>query len=176
MVILETERLVLRDYKASDLDDMHRLWSDRETMYYLEDILCRTIDDTKKYLKTGMENADGHYFCITEKGADRFIGSIGYTITDTTPLGKVVHMGYMMMPEYNGRGYMTEAAKKVIAFAFTQDDCIRITTGCVKEHEASRRVMEKAGFRKEAERVKAQYHDGVMKDRLEYAVNKDEWK
>ena len=175
MVKIETDRLILRDYKETDLDDMHRLWSDKETMFYLEDIFCKTIEETTKYLNVGMENSDGHYFCICEKGTDRFIGSIGYTIKETTPLGKIVHMGYMLMPEYHGRGYMTEATKKVIEFAFTKDDCVRITTGCIKEHEASRKVMEKAGFRKEAERLKAQYHDGSMKDRLEYAINKEDF-
>ena len=35
-------------------------------------------------------------------------------------------------------------------------------------------VMEKAGFRKEGERIKAQYHEGTMKDRVEYALNKFE--
>ena len=181
--MLETNRLLLRDYIESDLAEMHRLWSDKETMYYLDDILTNTIDESAKYLKTGMDNADGHYFCICEKDVGQFIGSIGYTITDTTPLGKIVHMGYMiivhmgymMLPEYHGRGYMTEAAKAAIEFAFTQDNCIRITTGCIKAHEASRKVMEKAGFRKEGERLKAQYHDGEMKDRLEYAINKDEF-
>ena len=65
------------------------------------------------------------------------MGVIGCTITDATPLGKIVHMGYMMLPEYHGLGYMTEAVKKVIEFAFIQDDCIRITTGCHKENDAS---------------------------------------
>jgi len=175
MLKLETDRLILRDYKETDLQNMHQLWSDKKTMFYLDDIICDTIEDTTKYLKTGMENADGHYFCICEKGTDRFIGSIGYTITATTPLGKIVHMGYMLMPEYHGRGYMPEATKKTIEYAFTQDNCIRITTGCIKEHEPSRKVMERAGFRKEGERLKAQYHDGIMKDRVEYAINKDEW-
>jgi len=175
MVIIKTDRLVLRDYKETDLNDMHQLWSDEKTMFYLDDILCSTIEDTIKYLKIGMDNLDGHYFCICEKGTDHFIGSIGYTISSITPLGKIVHMGYMLKPEYHGRGYMTEATKKVIEFAFTNDDCIRITTGCLKEHEASRKVMEKAGFKKEGERSKAQYHDGIMKDRLEYAINKDDF-
>jgi len=175
MVILETDRLILRDYKKTDADDMHRLWSDKETMYYLDNIWCKTIDDTMVYLQTGLENSDGHYFCICEKPADRFIGSIGYTIVDTTPLGKIVHMGYMLMPKYHGRGYITEATKKVIEFAFKQDGCIRINTGCHKENTASSRVLEKAGFRKEAEKIKAVYHDGVMKDRLEFAINKDEF-
>ncbi|MCL2578097.1 MAG: GNAT family N-acetyltransferase [Defluviitaleaceae bacterium] len=173
MVKIETAKLILRDYRETDLDEMHRLWSDKKTMYYLDDILTTSIEESDKYLKIGMENADGHYFCICEKTVERFIGSIGYTITDTTPLGKIVHMGYMLLPEYHGRGYMTEATKKVIEFAFTKDDCIRITTGCHKENEASRKVIEKAGFRKEAEKIKAVFHDGVMKDRLEYAINKN---
>ena len=175
MVRIEAERLIIRDYKESDLNDMHHLWSDKETMYYLDDILTGTIEETAKYLKIGLKNADGHYFCICEKATGRYMGAIGYTITDATPLGKIVHMGYMLLPEYHGHGYMTEAVKKVIEFAFTKDGCIRITTGCIKTHEASRKVMEKAGFRKEGERIKAQYHYGVMKDRLEYAINKDEF-
>lgn len=175
MVVIETERLIIRDYKKTDLNDMHRLWSDKKTMYYIDDVLCYTVEDTAKYLKTGMENADGHYFCICSKGIENYMGSIGYTITDNTPLGKIVHMGYMLLPEFHGHGYMTEAAKKVIEFAFTNDNCIRITTGCHKENEASRKVIEKAGFRKESEKMKAVYHDGIMKDRLEYAINKDEF-
>jgi len=175
MVTMESERLIIRDEKETDLNDMHRLWSDKETMRFLEDILSNTIDDTAKTLKIGVANADGHYFCICDKATGNYMGNMGYTITDTTPLGKIVHLGYMLLPEYHGKGYMTEAVKKIIEFAFTKDGCIRITTGCVKAHEASRKVMEKTGFRKEGERIKAQYHDGVMKDRLEYAINKDEF-
>jgi len=175
MTRLETERLILRDYKETDLDEMHRLWSDEKTMYYLDDILCKTIDDTIGYLNTGMANSDGHYFCICEKPNDSFIGSIGYTIISTTPLGKIVHLGAMFLPEYHGKGYAPEAAKRIIEFAFTEDDCIRINTGCHKENDASRKVLERAGFRKEAEKIKAVYHDGKMKDRLEFAINKDEY-
>jgi len=175
LVLLETDRLVLRDYKETDLDEMHRLWSDKKTMYYLDDILCETIEDTIEYLNTGLANSDGHYFCICEKDKDDFIGSIGYTISSTTVFGKIVHMGAMLLPQYHGKGYAPEATKKVIEFAFTEDDCYRITTGCHKENDASRKVLERAGFRKEGEKVKAVYHDGVMKDRLEYAINKDEF-
>ena len=93
MIRLETDRLILRDYRETDLDEMHRLWSDKKTMYYLDDIWCPNIKKTKEYLKTGIENADGHYFAICEKPNDSFIGSIGYTIIETTPLGNIVHMG-----------------------------------------------------------------------------------
>lgn len=63
--MIKTDRLILRDYKETDLHDMHRLWSEAKVMYYLDDIYCATLEDTAKYLKTGMENADGHYFWST---------------------------------------------------------------------------------------------------------------
>lgn len=175
MVIIETNRLIVRDEKESDLDNMHRLWSDKETMYFLDDILSKTLEDTADNLKIGLANSDGHYFCICDKTTGNYMGNIGYTITDTTPFGKIAHLGYLLLPEYHKHGYMPEAVAKVIEFAFTKDGCIRMTTGCYKDNDASRKVMEKVGFRKEGERIKAQYHDGVMKDRLEYAINKDEF-
>lgn len=174
-VTIETDRLIIRDYKETDLDDMHRLWSDKEVMYFLNDIATNTVSETAVYLQTGLANADGHYFVFCDKATGQYLGCAGYTISETSPLGKVVHLGYMMLPEHQGRGYMTEVVKEVIKFAFTKDNCVRITTGCYKDNEASRRVMEKTDFRKEGEKIKAQYHFGVMKDRLDYAINKDEY-
>ena len=140
MATIESKRLILRDYKESDLNDLHRLFSDKETMYYLDDIMTRTLDETAKSLQYSMANADGQYFCICDKSTGQFMGGIGYTITDTTPLGKIVHMGYSLLPEHHGHGYMTEAAKKVIEFAFTQDDCIRIPPAASKPMRPAARL------------------------------------
>ena len=175
MVALETKRLIVRDYKDSDLYNLHKLFSDKKNMYFLNEISTDTIEETATNLKNVMLNADGHYFCICDKQSNEYIGSTGYTITADTPLGKVVHLGYFILPEFQRNGYTPEAVKKVLEFAFTEDNCIRVTTGCYKDNEPSRKVMEKVGFKKEGERIKAQYHDGIMKDRLEYAINKDEW-
>jgi len=175
VTVLETERLILRDYIESDFQDLHRLLSDKKTMYFLDDIATDTPEESAKNLAYSIANADGRYFCIRDKINDVYIGSIGYTIAGRTPFGKIVHLGYFLLPEHHRRGYAAEAAKRVIRFAFEEDGCIRVTTGCYKDNEPSRKVMEKAGFRKEGERVKARYHDGAMKDRLEYAINIDEY-
>ncbi len=172
---IETNRLVLRDNEESDLENLHLLLSDKKNMYFLDDICTETLDQTAENLKFAMANCDGHYFCIEHKASGEYIGQIGYTITEVTPLGKIVHLGFFILPRYHGKGYTAEAAKKVLGYAFTQDGCIRVTTGCYKDNIPSRRVMEKVGFRKEAERIAAQFHDGVMKDRLEYALNKNDW-
>jgi len=175
MTRIETERLIIRDYIKQDLRDMHKIWGSPQIMYYLDDMLCETMEQTRVYLKKGLQNEDGHYFAVCEKSSGEFIGSVGYTITDSPPPGKVVHMGYMLLQDYWGRGLMVEAVKAALFYAFTHDGVIRVTTGCVAEHEASRRVMEKSGFHKEGLRTKAQWHDGLMKDRWEYGVNKGDY-
>ena len=175
MIILETDRLLIRNYEPTDIDDLHKLLSDKQTMYFLDEISTNTLAESAQNLEVALLNADGHYFCIRHKETNAYVGSVGYTITKDTPLGKIVHLGYFLLPHKHGNGYATEAVRKVIEFAFSRDDCIRITTACYAANEPSRRVMEKAGFRKEGERIKAQYHDGMMKDRLEYAINKEEF-
>ena len=165
MVKYETKRLLVRDYTDSDLHDLHTLISDKVTMHFLDDIATDTIDETRSNLNHAIANADGHYFCICSKHTGEFIGSVGYTVTDATPLGKTGHLGFFILPQFHGKGYTPEAAKRVLEFAFLEDDCIRITTGCHKANIPSQKVIGKLGFRKEYKST----------DRLEYTLNKDEY-
>ena len=65
--------------------------------------------------------------------------------------------------------------KKVLEYAFTQDNVYRVTTGCLAENKGSERVMQKNGLIKEAEHIDYEWHDGKMKTRLEYRLSKHEW-
>jgi ribosomal-protein-alanine N-acetyltransferase len=175
VIKLETKRLVLRPYENSDLPVYHRILSDHENMYYLNDIVTETIAEAEQSLAEAislMESGEARRFAVTLGG--EIIGAVGYDITETTPLGRIGHMGWFILPEHQNKGYITEAAKRVLAYAFEDDNCIRITTGCYKENIPTQKVIAKVGFRQEAHRIKAQYHDGKMKDRLEYAINKDD--
>jgi ribosomal-protein-alanine N-acetyltransferase len=96
-------------------------------------------------------------------------------VTKTTPIGKFVGAGYFILPEYHGQGFMTEALGEVIRFAFTEDGVFRISTGCLIENRASERVMQKCGFIKEAVYKSYTWHDGRIKDRVEYRLLKEEW-
>jgi len=161
----ETERLIVRNYTDSDLHDLHTLLSDKATMHFLDDIATDTLEETRKNLQHAMVNADGHYFCICDKNTGEFIGSVGYTITDATLLGKVGHLGFFILPKFHGKGYTPEAAKCALDFAFLEDGCIRITTGCHRDNIPSQKVIGKLGFHIEKESI----------DRLEYILNKDDY-
>ena len=180
MIYLETDRLILRDYVTDDFDDYCRLMTDEQTMYYMQDIKLDSVESAKEAFANVLEDAAGkerkYYFLHMElKDTHEQVGSIGYTVIDNTPVGKIVHMGYFTYPVFWGNGYTSEALKKVIEFAFTEDNVYRITTGCLAENIGSERVMQKCGMIKEAEHVDYEWHDGKMKTRLEYRLLKSEW-
>jgi len=179
MKTLETERLIIRNYTEADLPEYHKLLSDKQNMYFLDDITTNSLQEAQESIKDAIymnESGKARRFCITLKSHDKLIGAVGYEIPAVTPLGKIADpMGWFIMPEFQNKGYITEAVKRVLEFAFLQDNCIRVMTGCYKDNLPTQKVMDKTGFRKEAERFEAQYHDGKMKDRLEYAISKGEW-
>jgi len=155
--------------------------SDKENMYFFIPFgfVTNTIEESLEGLKNAIEfNAkdEGYRFCLTLKGTDKMIGGIGYTTATETPVGKIADpMGWFIMPEYQNKGYITEAAKRLLEYAFLQDNCIRVVTACFKENIATQKVMAKLCFRKEAEKLNAMWHDGKMRDRLEFAINKNEF-
>ena len=180
MINLETDRLILRDYNESDFDAYYKLKTDDKTMYYMQDIKLDSPEDARAEFRdvlADMEKSDREFYFLHMELKDTHeqVGSVGYTVTGTTPVGKLVHLGYFTYPKFWGNGYMSEAVKKVLEFAFTQDNVYRVTTGCLSENIGSERVMQKSGLIKEAEHIDYEWHDDRMKTRLEYRLLKAEW-
>ena len=175
MIYLETDRLVLRDYLASDEEEYYRLKSDPETMYYLQDIRLSSREEAHRdftAVLTDVASPDRrfYFFRAQLKDSGEPIGSIGYTVTGRGPEGKTVHAGYFFLPAYWGRGYGTEAMNRVLQFAFLEDGVTRVTTGCLAENKGSERVMQKCGMIREGEFPDWEYHDGRWKTRLQYRL------
>ena len=180
MIQLITERLIVRDPLLTDIDGWHRLLSDSETMYYLQDILTHSLEESEQNLNIAIgesqnQNREKYFFTVESKETGLFIGSVGYTVIQVTPIGKIIEAGYFILPEYHGKGYVSEAFMEVLRFAFENNDVYRINTGCLSENQASERVMQKCGLIKEAEFKSYTWHDGIMKDRIEYCLLRDEW-
>jgi len=180
MIHLTTERLIIRDPLPTDIDGWHRLLSDAETMYYLQDILTKTLEESKHNLDIAVAESQSasrekYFLAIEDKESGAFVGTVGYTVIQITPVGKVVGAGYFMLPEYHGRGYMTEALSEVIRFAFEDNNVYRVNTGCLADNHASEKVMQKCGMVKEAEYKAYTWHDGRMRDRVEYRLLRDEY-
>jgi len=181
MVKIFTERLIIRDLAIDDLENHHKLISNDNVMKYLQDIKTNTVEESKENLKRAIDsinsiNRELYFFAMEDISANEYIGEIGYTVIKNTPYGKLVHLGYFINEKYWNKGYVTEALKRVVEFAFEDDNVYRISTGCIKENTGSEKVMQKNGFIKEAEYKEYALHEGKLKDRVEYRLLKSEWK
>ena len=181
MIKLFTERLIIRDLEINDFENHHKLLSDRNVMYYLQDIQTSNLEESKENLNNVINDQikkerKYYFFIIENKDTKEFIGEIGYTVLNNTPFGKLVHLGYFILENYWNKGYVTEALKKVIEYSFEENNVYRIHTGCSKDNIYSEKIMIKCGFIKEAEFKEYNYHDGKFKDRVEYRMLKNEWK
>ena len=83
-------------------------------------------------------------------------------------------IGWVFHPEYQGKGYASEAARAVLAFGFNKMKLHRIIATCQPENTASHRVMEKIGMRREGF-LKMHPHDNEWWDEYYYAVLEEEW-
>lgn len=180
MVRLMTERLIVRDPKPEDFNEWHELMSDSRTMYYLDDIMTHSVAESRRNLDAAIEEAGNphrtkYFFAVELIETGAFIGSIGYTVEEITPVGKIAHAGYFFLPEYQGKGYTTETFREVIRFAFEDDNVFRLKTGCFSDNKASWRVMQKCGLIKEGEYKACAWHDGKIKDRVSFRLLRAEW-
>jgi len=92
-----------------------------------------------------------HGFALVQRTDDAVVGSCGFK-GPPTPDG-VVEIAYGVAPEYQGRGYATEAARALVSYAFSNSKVQVIRAHTLAEANASTRVLAKCGFRRIGEVV-----------------------
>ena len=138
---LETERLIIRDFKLSDIDDLYEIFSDDEVMEYIEPVYDR--NKTFNFLKD---------FCIENKGAFACVNKenekvIGYIIFNEYE-DKVYELGWIFNKLYWGNGYAYESCKAVIKYAFSEMKIHKIFSETV-DNIKSVNLMKKLGMQLE---------------------------
>jgi RimJ/RimL family protein N-acetyltransferase len=146
-VIIETERLVLREWEAGDAEALFAFTSDAETMLYIGD--CRPWDSIARahawLSRVRSSYAERGYgpWAVVERATGRVVGSCGFSFLPN--LGEL-DFGYVFARDTWGRGYATEAARAALRYGFERYGFAEVTANTVEEHHASRRVLEKIGF------------------------------
>ncbi len=97
-----------------------------------------------------MDRVDSHlhpwytYFLLVRAEDRRAVGVCGFKGAPS-PLGSV-EVGYAMHEDYRNRGYMTEAVRALVEWAFRQETCQRVIAETLRENLPSQRVLQKAGL------------------------------
>ena len=112
----------------------------------------------------------GFRFRIAEKCAPDVV--IGEVALNEIVMGAFCScfLGYKLDEEHRGRGYMTEAVKRVVRFAFEEAGLHRIEGNVMPRNEASIAVLEKCGFVREGISRKYLRINGVWEDHVHYVI------
>lgn len=169
--VLSTPSLILRALRSTDLDDLYDYASDPEidrftpwTHYESKEEARENLDEfLADYEQFGM-GAWG----IEHRADQRLIGIANFSRPH--PINRRVEMGYTIARAYWRQGYATEAVKALIQFGFSQMQLVRIEAVCLPEHQATARVLEKAGMQFEGLLHSYQVWRGQPCDLLMYAV------
>ena len=163
---LETERLILREFKIEDAYDMYHHWAnDEQVTRYLTWPPHQSIEDTKQLLASWIqlyEKGDSYNWGIVVKDKSTLIGSI--SVTNIVQKTNIVEIGYCIGQAYWGHGYVAEALKEVISYLFKEGyDLVRARHA--KNNPHSGRVMQKAGMKYEGTfRKHGKNNQGVVDD------------
>jgi len=90
--------------------------------------------------------------------------------------GKLLEIGYSLVPSERGKGYCTEAVKIMVDYLFLSRDTMRIQACTDKRNLASQKVLDKAGFKKEGTMRKYFFIRGELRDAFLYSILREEWK
>ena len=167
---LHTKRLTLRAHKMEDVNDLWQLRSNDEVRKYL-DRPKRSLKEIEKMIGDiirNIENNEAITWVINLHGQEKMIGDIGFWRIDRTHhRGEV---GYILSPKYWGQGLMSEALQVILKYGFEKMKLHSVEANVNPNNAASIRLLEKAGFKKEAHFTENYYGNGKFLDSAIYSL------
>ncbi len=177
-MIIETERLILRDFQKSDWKEVHEYSIDPDVSVFME-WGPNSQEDTLKFIDNAMSGSRQkprrlYELAVILKGEARLIGASGIRLFPNEP--EQADIGYCYNKNYWGKGYATEACRALLGFGFGQLKLHRIIATCDADNYGSSRVLEKSLMRKEAHFLRDKKVKGRWRDTFLFAVLSEEWK
>ena len=149
---LETERLVLRRHRPSDLDAMAAMWADAGVTRFIggrpftrEECWARLLRYAGLWPTLGFG-----YWAIEDKAEGRFLGEAGFADfkRDMKPsIEGLPEAGWVLAPSAHGKGFATEAVSAMLSWADRNPTIEKTVCIIHPDHSVSLRVAAKLGFR-----------------------------
>lgn len=148
-VVLQTERLLLRPFQDSDLEDFFAYASVPGVGEMAGWPHHRTLEDSRAVL--ARFKAEKDVFAIVHRQAGKVIGSLGFhnswAAHEPEFRGlRIKDLGFVLAKDYWGQGLMPEAARAVIDYCFGELELDALTCGHFVHNIRSQRVINKLGF------------------------------
>lgn len=178
---LETERLVLRAFRPSDDADVFAYSKNPRIGRDAGWAPHASIEDSRAFITEIAPQ--GHVWAVVDPALvdethpeGTVVGSIGLIADPARQHDRALMLGYALGSDWWGRGYMTEASRRVVDYGFEELDIELITCTCYPWNTASRHVIEKCGFTFEGVRRGAEVtYDGRLEDARCHSLTREEW-
>jgi RimJ/RimL family protein N-acetyltransferase len=174
---IETDRLVIRQFKLSDLEDFHNYRKDpevakfqgyepfdqNEARVFILDHADKSFGEPGEWTQYAIEHTDSKTVlgdCAIKLALeDQRLGEVGITIS----------------PAHQQKGYAREALTAILDFLFGREDFHRVTETVDAENAASIKLVESVGFRKEGHFIENIFFNGKWGSEMQYAMLRNEW-
>lgn len=172
--MLETERLVLRPFEETDAEGLHAYLGDEEVVRY-EPYGAMTMEECR--LEAARRASDEAFWAVCLADGT-LIGNLYLSGADEFGTREI---GYVFARACWHKGYATEAARRLMAYAFERLATRRIIALCDTRNAASFALMERLGMRREGEfkknvGFKTDAHgNAIWTDSYQYAILKEEF-
>ena len=176
---IRTQRLILRPFAESDLEDLHAIQSLPEVARYLyweprdrEQVRLALLSMVRGWALTA--EGDVLALAVVLPPAGTVIGDV--ILKWSSVAHRQGEIGYVFHPRYGGQGFATEAAAAVLRLGFDDLRLHRIFGRIDGRNTASARVLERLGMRREAHFIQNEIVKGEWTDEVVYALTETEWR
>jgi RimJ/RimL family protein N-acetyltransferase len=172
---IETDRLLLRRWRADDLDELSAVFAKREVWWYPHR-RGWNADETRAFLDRRIElwgDRGWSQWAVVHRADARLIGFLGLEPPAFLPeVMPTVEVGWRLDPDYWGRGLATEGGLAALRFGFDVLALDEIVSIYEPENVASGRVMEHIGMRHDRDTT----HPELRVELRVYKMTRPDWK
>ena len=179
-ILIETERLILRPLRISDVDDLYEYQSDAEIVRYIPwPVRSReqVIEALEKALNIGKSelNEENDFIILAWalKSSGKVIGQSNTSLKSTND--QLADIGWVTHPDYQRQGFAYEATRALMKYVFGNFQIHRIIADIDTRNPESAKLAEKLGMRREGEFINSEFFKGDWCSMWLYAILKEEF-
>ena len=168
---LETQRLILRNLKGTDLQAYLRFRNSELVLRY-NAMARQSTEEAEEYIRNNLTN-DLHV-AIARKDTDAFVGMIYVEQDSLRYKANSLQVSYWLGEPYSAQGVMTEALGALVQYLLSQDDVNSITARVFADNPGSGKLLCRLGFLQEGRLHQAVLgYDGILHDDLLFSLRRD---
>jgi len=175
--MMETERLVIRRFKTEDRQDLYEYLSDEDVVFYEPYTVFTKETAREEAARRALNNS---FWAVCLKQNHKLIGNLYFEQIEPKNF-RTWEIGFVFNKNFQGMGYATESACRILRYGFEECGAHRIFACCNPENTASWRLLERLRMRREGHFLKKatfkndNQGNPVWHDAFEYAILHEEW-